>query len=145
MWCAHLIYQIVMSRPLCPFTFNILCILMALQTDSNWPNCEDRETGKSIYGIPSLMSMVSRCAFFFLAARFYSLTLNYLRRCDGVILMYDVTNRQTYRGLLRWMVEVQVRHWHWAWASVSVLILFFYFCPLCSDLVFTKLMFGFGW
>ena len=40
--------------------------------------------------------------------RFYSLAQNYLRRCDGVLLMFDITKRSTFEGIRRWQAGVTV-------------------------------------
>eukprot|EP00117_Sycon_ciliatum_P031392 scpid26388/ scgid0095/ Ras and EF-hand domain-containing protein homolog len=38
--------------------------------------------------------------------RFHSLAQNYLRRCDGVILMFDITKRSTFEGVRKWQSGV---------------------------------------
>lgn len=37
-----------------------------------------------------------------------SITKQYFRKADGVLVMYDVTAEQSFRNLRNWMTSVQV-------------------------------------
>ena len=41
-------------------------------------------------------------------ARFRSITKQYFRKSDGVILVYDVTSEITFRNVRAWMTSVRV-------------------------------------
>ena len=41
--------------------------------------------------------------------RFRSLSINYFRRADGVVLMYDVTNVESFINVREWMDSILVR------------------------------------
>lgn len=40
--------------------------------------------------------------------RFRSMTKNYFRRADGVMLLYDVTNERSFNSVKNWMEAVEV-------------------------------------
>jgi len=40
--------------------------------------------------------------------RFRSITKQYFRKADGVILVYDVASETTFRNVRAWMTSVQV-------------------------------------
>ena len=35
--------------------------------------------------------------------KYHSITNNYIRTADGIIFMYDITNKKTYEGIKKWM------------------------------------------
>jgi GTPase SAR1 and related small G proteins len=41
--------------------------------------------------------------------RFRSMTKNYFRRADGVMLLYDVTNERSFNSVKNWVEAVEVR------------------------------------
>lgn len=42
--------------------------------------------------------------------RFRSMTKNYFRRSDGVILVYDTTNERSYLNVRHWMDSIEVKY-----------------------------------
>jgi GTPase SAR1 family protein len=46
--------------------------------------------------------------FFLLNIRFRSITQQYFRKSDGIILIYDVTSEITFRNVREWMISIQV-------------------------------------
>lgn len=40
--------------------------------------------------------------------RFRSITKQYFRKADGVLIMYDVTSEASFKNVLNWMASVQV-------------------------------------
>ena len=40
--------------------------------------------------------------------RFRSITKNYFRRADGVIVMFDVTSERSFMNVKGWMLNVEV-------------------------------------
>ena len=42
--------------------------------------------------------------------RFRSITKQYFRKADGVVVMYDVTSETSFTNVRNWMTSVQVRN-----------------------------------
>jgi Ras and EF-hand domain-containing protein len=42
--------------------------------------------------------------------RFRSITKQYFRKADGVVIMYDVTSETSFTNVRNWMTNVQVVH-----------------------------------
>ena len=43
-----------------------------------------------------------------LFCRFRSITKQYFRKADGVLVMYDVTSEVSFKNVRNWMISVQV-------------------------------------
>lgn len=41
--------------------------------------------------------------------RFHSITTQYYRKADGILVMYDVTQATSYMAVRDWLAQVQVR------------------------------------
>ncbi|GBM13951.1 Ras-related protein RABE1d, partial [Araneus ventricosus] len=41
--------------------------------------------------------------------RFRSMTHQYFRKADGIIIVYDVTSETTFRNVRNWMHNIQVK------------------------------------
>ena len=54
--------------------------------------------------------------------RFRSITKQYFRKADGVVVMYDVTSETSFTNVRNWMTSVQVR------IVVVVVMLFYVHC-----------------
>ena len=46
--------------------------------------------------------------------RFRSITKQYFRKADGVVVMYDVTSETSFTNIRNWMTSVQVAYQHYA-------------------------------
>ncbi len=52
--------------------------------------------------------MIRNFEFLLLNIRFRSITKQYFRKSDGIILIYDVTSEITFRNVREWMTSIQV-------------------------------------
>lgn len=42
--------------------------------------------------------------------RYRSITKQFFRKADGVVVVYDITNEQTFTAVRQWLTSVQVSH-----------------------------------
>ena len=51
---------------------------------------------------------IKLCIWFFPSIRFRSITKQYFRKSDGIILVYDISSEITFRNVREWISSVQV-------------------------------------
>lgn len=63
--------------------------------------------------------------------RFRTLTTAYYRGAMGIILMYDITNLESFNHLSYWLRNIQEVSHHF----INVLLLFFKYVPNCLHFI----------
>lgn len=55
-----------------------------------------------------------------MSCRYRSITKQFFRKADGVIVMYDITARDTFMAVKHWLVSIEVRLIHFKSSAVGL-------------------------